>query len=74
MPTDRTWRYYAALVASSLSVLGWVAAVGGAGFVAYAAATGGGLDRPLLLTAVALAVGIAFARVEKYLYRVEGRR
>jgi len=74
MATDRTWRYYAALVASSLSVLGWLAAVGGVAFAGYAAATGGALRRPLALTAVAVVVGIVFARIEKRLYRLDDRR
>ena len=73
MATDRTWRYYAALVASGVSVLGWLVAAGGVGYTAYVAATGGGVTRPLLLTVAALVVGIVFALAEKRLYRVDGR-
>ena len=71
--SDRTWRYYAALAASTLSVLGWLGAIGGVAFAGYAAATGGAVQRPLVLTGIALAVGVVFARVEKRLYRIEER-
>jgi hypothetical protein len=70
MAETPAWRYYAAVLASLVSSLGWLGAVGGLGLVAYTALTGGAV-RELSAAAVLalLVVGIVFARVEKLLYR-----
>jgi hypothetical protein len=71
--TDRSWQYYAALVASAVSVAGWLGAVAGLVLTVSAVATGGAVGDPAVLTVLALATGIVFARVEKRLYRADGR-
>jgi hypothetical protein len=73
MSEDGGTRYYAAVVASGLSVLGWLGALLGAAYTAYAFLFGSSAETAALLTGVALAVGIGFARVEKALYRSDER-
>ena len=74
MSEDAGTRYYAALVASGLSVLGWLGAVLGVGYTAYAFLFGDSAGTVALLTGVALAAGIGFAKLEKTLYRIDDER
>jgi len=74
MTEDAGGRYYAAVLASGLSVLGWVGATLGAGYTVYAFLFEPTVGPFPLLTAVSLLAGIVFARVEKRLYRVDRGR
>lgn len=71
MGENRSPRYIAAIVASGISVLGWLGAVLGAGYTIYRAVLGSSLENVLVLTLVALFVGIWFARLERRLYSDE---
>jgi len=66
---DRSrWRYGAALIASGLSVAGWIGAVVAVGYAGYAAVTGGAALLGLGVAVAALVVGVVFARVERRFY------
>lgn len=70
MDEDAGVRYYAALVASLISTLAWLCAIGGVGYTAYAFLFGPSAGTPALLTGIAIVCGIVFARIEKALYRI----
>jgi SNF family Na+-dependent transporter len=65
------WRYYAAVAASGLSVFGWIAALVTGGAALYYSVVGGPVVQYSTYLLVALAGGIAFALLEKRLYRRE---
>lgn len=63
------WRYYTAIAASGLSVFGWLAALVTGSAALYFSFAGGPVVRYSTYLLVALAGGIAFALLEKRLYR-----
>lgn len=73
MDEDAGVRYYAALLASWISALGWLGAIGGVGYTVYAFLFGSSPETAALLTGFAIVGGIVFARVEKALYRIYER-
>jgi hypothetical protein len=66
------WQYGAALIASGLSVAGWIGAVVAVGYAIYAVATGGPALLALAVGVAALFGGVVFARVERRLYDPSG--
>lgn len=69
MMSDGTvWRYRAALLASTISVFGWLGAVGGTFYTIAAALSGGSVARGAVFTGAAVLVGAAFAKLESSLY------
>ena len=64
-------KYYLALISSGISVLGWIGVLALGLYAVYVSLT----DGPLLWVTtgilVSLAVGVAFARIEKRLYRID---
>lgn len=73
MPDDQSWRYYAAVAMSGLSMLGWIAALVSGSAALYYSFAGGPVVRYSTYLLVALAAGVAFALLEKRLYRAERR-
>jgi len=74
MSGDDSWRYYAALGASTVSTLSWLAAVALVGFAGWDLVTGQDTATTWLLTAGGAAVlGASFAVLERQLYTREGR-
>jgi hypothetical protein len=69
---DDEW-YYAAIVASGISTVAWIATVGAGAAAGYYAITSGPALQYARWTVIALVVAILFAQVEKRLYRIEDR-
>jgi len=69
MAEDRDWRFWVGLTASTVSVVGWLAAVGTALGTLYHGITGGPALRFASYLFVAIGVGVFFAQVEKRVYR-----
>lgn len=71
MSLDSPPEYYLAIVASGISVSGWLG-VGGFGlYAAYLLATGGSVYWPALGVFGSFGLGVAFALIEKGLYQTE---
>lgn len=68
---DDEWKYYAAIVASGVSTVAWLGTVAAAVATGYHVLTDGPALWYAQWTVVALVVAIAFAVVEKQLYRIE---
>lgn len=71
MADSPAWRYPAAMVASALSTLGWLAALASGAATAYFAFAGGPVSEFFLYALAALAGGVLFALIEARLYRVD---
>ncbi|MFB6295280.1 MAG: hypothetical protein ABEH66_00340 [Halobacteriales archaeon] len=71
MADDAGIRYYAAVLASGASVLGWIGALVGTGYSAYLFLFDPPAWMALLVTGAALLAGIVFAKLEKRLYQVD---
>jgi len=71
---DEERRYYAAVAASAVSTIAWLGAVAGVAYTLVLLATGGSYQQVAVLTAVALLVGIAFAKLESTLYDIDEHR
>lgn len=69
MSQDTAARYYLALVASGFSVLGWFGVVAFGLYAAYRLVTGDPVYEPAIAILISFAVGVAFALIEKRLYR-----
>lgn len=71
MSDESTTQYYLAIVASGLSVLGWLSAVLLVVYTVYLLVLGDPAHQPALGVLISVGAGIWFARMEKSLYRVE---
>jgi len=71
---DDERRYYAALAASAISTIAWLVAVAGVAYTLVVLVSGGAYQWVAVLTAVAVLVGIAFAKTEAMLYDIDERR
>lgn len=69
MADRESLEYYGALLASGISVLGWLVGVLAAGYTGYALLINEPIETPALVALFALAAGVWFARLEKSLYR-----
>lgn len=69
--TGKGWKYYAAVVASTISTFGWLGALGSGIYLTYLAITDEPSGTLATLLIVSFAVGAGFALLEKRLYRVE---
>lgn len=69
--TKNSTEYYAAVVASLVSSIGWLGTLVGIVYTLYLAGTGGDVWNAATWTLVAIGVGITFALLEKRLYRID---
>lgn len=64
-------RYYFAIVASAISVVGWLGFVAFGLYAVYTITDGGSAYWPSVGILVSFVVGAVFGKLEKELYRVE---
>lgn len=69
--TDKGWKYYAAVVASTISTVSWLIALGTGLYLTFLAITGEPSSTLATILIVTFAAGVGFALLEKRLYRVD---
>ena len=71
MNGESSVRYYAAILASVISVLGWLGVAAFGGYAIYRSMVGGSVYWPSVGLLASFVVGAVFAKIEKALYGVE---